>query len=78
MLANNNGMFYIVFMYTCRQYWDNSSVSLTGAVSEEKKCFYVFLISSEKSQQNWGKMMNGYRCYFKDNIGVVISRVSSC
>lgn len=76
MLANNNGMFYIVFMYTCRQYWDNSSVSLTDVFQEKKNVFmYFFLIKQvEKSQQNWGKMMNGYRCYFKDSIGVVISK----
>ena len=56
IIANNNGMFYIVFMYTCRQYWDNSSVSLTD-VFQEKKCFYVFFLIKqvEKSQQNWGK-----------------------
>ena len=37
--------------------------------------FYFFLIKQvEKSQQNGEKIMAGYTCYFKDSIGVVISK----
>jgi len=62
MLANNNGMFYIVFMYTCRQYWDNSSVSLTDVFQENKMflCISFWIKQVEKSQQNWGKKHDGW------------------
>lgn len=43
MLANNRGMFYIIFMYIFRQYKNNSSISFTGVFQTKEKCYYFFI-----------------------------------
>lgn len=45
--------------------------------SEILFCLFVFLIQQvERTQQNWEKktFLVGYRCYFKDDIGMVIPK----